>query len=777
MKTRSWFTGGICGWLAVVTAAPAATNYTVLGWNNLGMHCMDSDYSVFSILPPYNTIHAQVVMTINGTSAKLLTNGNFTLTYEAVADADGSINRSSVGKTGFWDYAQPLFGVAVAPDAGLPVPGPGHWIMPGTNNTPQPLAFETNLHAFTAYGIPIAPYDDAGRPNQYPMMRLRLKSGTNTLDTSDIVLPVSDEMDCRLCHLSGSDPAARPAAGWVEHADPGRDYRLNVLRLHDEFERDNPLFRDALATHGFSSNGLLATAQGGRPILCAACHLSEALPGSGLPGLSPLTRAMHRRHGGVTDPRNGLSLGTEVNRVACYTCHPGSATRCLRGAMGKAVAADGSMLMQCQSCHGGMAEVGADTRTGWLDEPTCQACHAGSATNPLGVIRFTSAFTTGGVLRVPSDRRFATSADTPAAGLSLYRFSTGHGGLQCSACHGSTHAEYPSALPSDNAQSEATQGHAGTIIECTVCHGTQPNTVSGGPHGMHPLGSTWISDHGDDARSGPGVTQCKACHGADYRGTVLSRSHRTRTISSKFGSRTYWRGYQIGCYNCHSGPNSSDAMNNTAPVVTGRSTSTAAGVSAAIPLSASDANGNALTLRIVDQPAHGAVALAGTTATYFPETGWTGTNRFTFAAWDGSADSNLGTVTVVVHRVDGDADGVPDWWTQLHFGHAAGAAGDLSRPGDDPDGDGLRNAQEQIAGTDPLDAGSAPRIFALGRDGDRLEARAATALGQRFAVEQAPSLAGPWTSAGTNVWGRQDSASFTAPIGSNHFYRLVEPAP
>jgi hypothetical protein len=28
-----------------------AANNQILGWNNLGMHCMDSDYSVFSILP------------------------------------------------------------------------------------------------------------------------------------------------------------------------------------------------------------------------------------------------------------------------------------------------------------------------------------------------------------------------------------------------------------------------------------------------------------------------------------------------------------------------------------------------------------------------------------------------------------------------------------------------------------------------------------------------------------------------------------------------------
>ena len=28
----------------------------VLGWNDLGMHCMDGDTSVFSILPPYRCV-------------------------------------------------------------------------------------------------------------------------------------------------------------------------------------------------------------------------------------------------------------------------------------------------------------------------------------------------------------------------------------------------------------------------------------------------------------------------------------------------------------------------------------------------------------------------------------------------------------------------------------------------------------------------------------------------------------------------------------------------
>lgn len=35
--------------------------WTLTGWNNLGMHCMDDDYSVFSILPPFNTVNAQLI--------------------------------------------------------------------------------------------------------------------------------------------------------------------------------------------------------------------------------------------------------------------------------------------------------------------------------------------------------------------------------------------------------------------------------------------------------------------------------------------------------------------------------------------------------------------------------------------------------------------------------------------------------------------------------------------------------------------------------------------
>jgi hypothetical protein len=642
--------------LLLLAGAPAAvaqtTNWSVLGWNNLGMHCMDSDFSVFTILPPYNTIHAQVIMATNGHPRLVNDAGGIAVTYRAVADASSSINRTSVGKGNFWTYCPDLFPVTLAPDAGLPVPGPSY-SMPGSNNTPRAMNIEAGRHWFAAYGIPITPYDDTQRKNPYPMMRLIASRQSTALATNDIVLPVSDEMDCRLCHGSGTQADAQPAAGWVWDPNPDRDYRLNILRKHDEARTGNPLYDQALATNGYNQAGLLATVlKDGRPILCAQCHLSEALPDTGFPGVPPLTAAIHGLHAAVKDPATGVLLDSEASRDACYRCHPGAVTRCLRGAMGNAIASNGTPSMQCQSCHGNMSRVGDPGRTGWIQEPTCQSCHVGTATNAYGVIRFLSVFTPGGTERKTADQTFATSSNAPAPNLSLYRFSRGHGGLYCEACHGSTHAEFPGSHANDNVYSRRQQGHAGVLAECASCHGSEPDTVTGGPHGLHPLGQSWVELHHDFAKEGNEL-RCRACHGADYRGTVLSRAHAERTLTANLDGTTIvrktWRGYQIGCYTCHQGPSEGDATANKPPAVVNATASTGIDTPVTVGIQVTDTDGpSPVALRVVSQPADGTAALTGTTATYTPYTSFAGTNTFTVAAWDGALDSNLATVKVVV---------------------------------------------------------------------------------------------------------------------------------
>jgi hypothetical protein len=426
--------------------------------------------------------------------------------------------------------------------------------------------------------------------------------------------------------------------------------------------------------------------------------------------------------------------------------------------MGQAVAADGSMAMQCQSCHGTMSEVGAAGRTGWLDEPNCQACHVGTATNSTGVIRYLTA------THVPAEMTFATNPNTPAPGISLYRFSRGHGGLQCSACHGSTHAEYPSAFRNDNLQSQAIQGHAGVLMECGRCHGSQALAYNGGPHGMHPVTSAWATGHADAARSGPGVSQCKACHGSNYEGTVLSQVQSNRTVSTKYGTRNYWRGTRVGCYNCHNGVNSSDPTTKGFPTVLNSSATTAAGVPVTIALSGPN-------LRIVNQPAHGTVALSATTATYYPEEGFAGADTFTFAANNGFNDSNLGTVTVTVNLVDTDADGLPDWWELKYGGTPTALNADA-----DLDGDGYTNRQEYEAHTDPTDLRSAVRIFGFGLNSGGARLDFTSTLGQKFVVERTDNLtSGIWTNVSGIVWGRTDTTSFSDPMAdqpSRRFFRV-----
>ncbi|WP_446812249.1 dockerin type I domain-containing protein (plasmid) [Methylomonas sp. 2BW1-5-20] len=649
-----------------------AANAVLLGWNNLGMHCMDSRYAEFSILPPYNTIDAQLIVggkLVTATSTPGAT--EYSITYEAVADpVTGLLNSTSKDKSDWAKFAPSLFpglkglNPPYAADIGL-----AGCNMPGVDspyvlNTPQPLVFQPSnapLNSFQGEGIPITPTDDEGNKNTYPMMRLVARNSANAIIAqSDIVLPVSDEMSCKTCHAANTNPQAKPAVGWITDANPEREYRLNILKRHDEqeFSKHLTLYSEALAAKGIDANGLYSSATVDqdantlgiqtKPVLCASCHSSEALGTPSFTGstgtVSALTAAVHSTHSNVSAPGNNLSLNDSNNRSACYDCHPGSKTRCLRGAMGSAVATDGSMEMQCQSCHGNMSKVGDSHRTGWLQEPTCQSCHTGTAISNNGKIRYSSVFNnplTYDSERVAVNQTFATNPDTPAPGLSLYRFSKGHGGLQCSACHGSTHAEFPSSHQNDNIRNEQLQGHAGVTVECKTCHTTSvPNTVNGGPHGLHPIDQNWVNSHHDSVEQ-VGVSSCKSCHGSDLRGTELSRFQGDRNFRvGDAGTQKFYRGGTVGCYTCHQGPNN-DHMNTTpAPVTADVTATTVAGTPVDLTLPGNVAG---VTLRILKQPQNGTVGLNNGIATYFPFEGFTGTDTFLFAGYDGSKNTNTST--------------------------------------------------------------------------------------------------------------------------------------
>jgi len=553
------------GSTSTARAGTTSSAFTVVAWNDLGMHCVDGkDYSVMSILPPYNNLHAHV---INASTGKQVTTG-VNLTYEAMADPSGSRNTTSATKTNFWSYVQSLYGGSPKPNYGLNLYDPAT-SNPTPSTKPAPMKFNSTRGWYEAEGLPITPYDDAGNKNFYPMVKVvaRDTSGKQ-LAATQTVLPVSDEMTCKVCHATNAVDAARPPIrGWeFIESDPEKQWKKNILRLHDDKHKSDPIYVAALAKLGNASTGLYDRAINGTPALCSSCHGSNALNSPGFTltvngatvKISALTAAMHAKHGTVVDPSKGVALDSINNRDSCYLCHPGAVTKCLRGAMSE------TPNLDCQSCHGNMAAVGQKTRVGWLQQPNCQACHH----DGLRELAAVTDVTTGAVRQV-TDARFATNANTPATGFSLYRFSTGHGKNQCEACHGSTHAEYSSAnntwaTPHDNdiLQSKALQGYAGAIQECTVCHKTVPMTSNGGPHGMHTIGQAWVDKHGDLVESG-GRAQCQYCHDARdstgkflnaYRGSPLSTVKIAKTFTHE--SRTYnlAAGTAVGCYNCHNGP-------------------------------------------------------------------------------------------------------------------------------------------------------------------------------------------------------------------------------
>ncbi len=536
----------------------SSSGYVLTAWSELGMHCMDGkDYSVASVLPPYNTLYAKLLT--KGSQPTPVTSG-VTVTYLAMKDASGSINTTSYGtstiaqKTNFWTYVRTLFLGQPAPDVGL-----HNYAVQSL--TPQAMTYDSTKGLWKAEGIPTAPYDDTGASKPYPMVQIVAKNSSGqTIATATAVLNVSDEMTCSACHSpANNNTAAMPAGGWVSTGSTtAQTVKYNILKKHDDRWSTSitAAMLSELQTKGYTyQSSLYQTAASGTPVLCASCHLSNALNAAGMntgvSGANPLTQDMHTLHASQTYNGTTLDNATSPNG-SCYLCHPGLNTKCVRGAMSGTTAA-GSTSVACFSCHGNLSRVGMANRTGWLDEPNCQMCHQNGTV-------YTSTFTSSnigptGTQRTSSDTRFATSPNAPSTGFSLYRFSQGHGGTECSACHGAQHAEYPSNQPNDNVYPVNLQGYAARLTECNVCHSTALSvTNNGGPHGMHTVGQAWVSSHPQYAQGG-GYTACAYCHGSDYRGTSLSQLYTSKTFSAgDYGTKTFSAGHQMNCYDCHNGP-------------------------------------------------------------------------------------------------------------------------------------------------------------------------------------------------------------------------------
>ncbi|CAK0777753.1 PKD domain-containing protein [Gammaproteobacteria bacterium] len=265
-----------------------------------------------------------------------------------------------------------------------------------------------------AAGIPFTAFDDFGRENPYPLVRVQAKSGGTVVSTLDTVLPISGEASCTSCHADPADVQANrspaptdalrtaglPVATSLDDPDPTLPNKvsveyasdINVLRLHDlkhgaryvdTANQPIPCTVNNANPNGNASCLANKALLQQKPVVCQVCHYTPALdlaqfgPLSGAPGTQANgrnqvahqsnSRVMHNHHGQFTSLFPAIpapvqdATGAITNQAvrltaldnSCYQCHPGKNTKCLRGAM-----FNGGML--CSDCHGSMTQVGDD---------------------------------------------------------------------------------------------------------------------------------------------------------------------------------------------------------------------------------------------------------------------------------------------------------------------------------------------------------------------------------------------------------------------------------
>jgi hypothetical protein len=379
---------GVLAAAVVLPPGASAARYAVFAVNDLGMHCYQRSYAGFMILPPANNLKVQVFRK-GAEEARLVTSG-IKVQYTILN------NTKSSNKTDFWKYASSYGWPGLAANVGIT----GHRLSGSMKRVAGTPYWEVTA-------IPITPYKDdlSFDPLQVAKVTVRNARTNKVIAVQPkVVVPVSDEMRCDLCH------------GPVDTAG-------SILQAHDA----------ANATH------LYADLQAGVRHACSECHKDNALGAPGLPGVMPLSQAIHGAHADKMDTPAVAAFGTP-----CYTCHPGAQTKCLRGRMAQA-----GFTCTSAGCHGDMAQVAGSQAAGreaWLQEPTCGGCHgARYAENPGQLYR--NSYLRNG----PEDMNGKM--------------------IQCESCHGSPHAEWRSTKSIDNQVPLQLQGAATYIKRCTACHG------------------------------------------------------------------------------------------------------------------------------------------------------------------------------------------------------------------------------------------------------------------------------------------------------------------
>jgi hypothetical protein len=170
---------------------------------------------------------------------------------------------------------------------------------------------------------------------------------------------------------------------------------------------------------------------------------------------------------------------------------------------------------------------------------------------------------------------------------------------------------------------------------------------------------------------------------------------------------------------------------------------------------------------------------AGPVMSYY-EFKWPMSDRLTDEKWAGLLETGqqpleptwtrLFAEPVTLPAEDADGNRLADSWERQYWS-ASGAGGDGSA---DPDDDGLTNAQEAIAGTDPMNAGSALRVLKATARPGHVELSWQSVPGRLYRARCSEDLAS-WRLVGAPVTASGETATLvdlSPDSGSCRFYRV-----
>jgi uncharacterized protein (DUF1800 family) len=124
---------------------------------------------------------------------------------------------------------------------------------------------------------------------------------------------------------------------------------------------------------------------------------------------------------------------------------------------------------------------------------------------------------------------------------------------------------------------------------------------------------------------------------------------------------------------------------------------------------------------------------------------------------------------VQAQKLDQNSNGMSDVWEQIYNAVALD-------PNLDSDGDGVSNLQESMAGTNPFDANSVPKIPSTAHSSSNFSVTLPSALGKQYQLQSVqPNISGwtNWTVESTIIARTGTVVTLTAPIGSTpKFFRV-----